>query len=125
MAIVNNGCRVDVDSSNLPADYEKPVVVTFNDHQYDREIILNVPKATVANADPATTMENILADVAVGINKQITDIITEDYVATEAVVAYSVLESITDNKLPVDTGNFFTDVADQYVCRVHLYVKSN
>lgn len=125
MAIVYNGTKNSLGDSQLPAGYVKPVVVSFADHEYNRVLKLNVPKADVENANPVTTMQNILADAETGINKQITDILAADYLASASVVAYGDLVALENNIQSMAKGSpAYTDAAVAFVATVNLYVKA-
>lgn len=126
MAITNNGVKNNLPDAQLPAGYTRPTITTFDDHQYERTLTLNVAKATVETASEVVTMENIIEDVTIGLTKQVDDILANDYVATETVTAYAVLEKLSHNyHKNTETGvnNMFKNVAFEYVCTVKLYVK--
>lgn len=124
MAITNNGTKLKIASGQIPSGFSAPAVTDFSDHEYKRELILQVDKATVQNADKATTLSNILTDATIGINKQVTDILTADYVGTNDVQAFSELVSLGHNVLPTAQSDFLGNAAVVYKCKVIVYVKT-
>ena len=123
MAVTNNGTKVLIEAAKLPVGYTKPVVTTFTDAEYIGNISLNVLKSSVENADPVLTMQNILSNATVGVNKQITDKVTADFIGTNNTTVFSELLEITNNQQRDDSG-FFTNVANSFVCKVRFHVKS-
>ena len=124
MAITNNGTKVSLSTNFLPSGYTAPSTTTFTDYEYVRNITLSVTKATVENATKATTLTNIVDDVTVGIDKQITDILAADYLATATVTAFTELYKI-DSNIEAGTGSdFYNNTAVSYTCYVRLYVKA-
>jgi len=125
MAITNNGTKVSLSTNFLPSGYTAPSTTTFTDYEYVRNITLSVTKATVENATKATTLTNIVDDVTVGIDKQITDILAADYLATATVTAFTELYKI-DSNIEAGTGSdFYNNTAVSYTCYVRLYVKAS
>lgn len=125
MAITNSGTRNSLAANQLPDGYALPVVTTFADHHYVRTIELSIAKATVQNADPATTMENIIANATVGVTKQVTDILAGDYLAAATVTAYADLVALRNNIQSMLAGSpAYTDAAVAYIATVNIYVKA-
>lgn len=125
MAITNNGTVNRLRAEELPVGYTRPVVTTFTDHEYTRSLTLSVLKSTVENATASTTMTNIISNATIGINKQITDILAADYLATATVSAYAELIAITLNLANITgTGDYLKNTAASYVCTVRLYIKA-
>lgn len=126
MAIVHNGTQNKIPVFQIPSGYTKPSVTTFEDYEYPRELILEVDKATVQNASAATTMANIFNDAAIGLNKQIEDILAADFLATATVVAFADLESIRTNYSDLNsTSDYLKTTAPKYLCTVKLFVKAS
>jgi hypothetical protein len=126
MAIVANGVVNALSDASLPSGYTRPTITTFNDHEWQREVTLNVLKATVENATQATTMTNILTNGTVGLTKQITDIVAADFLTTPAVTWYAKLVDLNTN-IPVGQESNFTylgNTAVSYVCKVVIYLKA-
>ena len=126
MAITANGVVNALADSALPSGYTRPNITTFADHEWTRELTLNVLKATVENATEATTMTGILTNVTVGLTKQITDIVAADFLTTPAVTWYARLIELNTN-IPVGVEGNFTYLKNtpvSYVCKVVIYLKS-
>lgn len=121
MAIVNNGTKVAI--KVVPAGYVLPTVTDFNDPTHESNYTLDVLKATVENADPKITLANILGNATIGITKQITDILANDFVATNTVVAYAVVKIISNNVISDTSPDFWLNNAVKYVCEVTLFTK--
>jgi len=126
MAITNNGTRNSLSSAQKPALYTDPTVTTFADHEYKRTLTLSVLKATVEAATSAATMTAILDNATIGINKQVSDIIDADYLATATVTTWADLRSLTTNIVDVSSGDgtWLKNTAVSYVATVDLYVKT-
>lgn len=124
MAIVNNGTKLAISTSLFPTGFTPPVITDFNDFEYKRELNLNVLRSTVQNTNKATTLTNILDDATVGINKQITDILTADYVGTNDVQVFSQLVSLGNNIEPSVNSDFFNAQPVSYTAKVIVYIKT-
>lgn len=125
MAIVYNGTKNSLPAAQLPDAYVKPVVVEIPDYEYVQNVELIIPKATVQNADPATTIANIIADAAVGINKQITDKLGAEFLASANITAYGDLIGLKNNfQSMAKDSEALTDAAASYVATLRLYVKA-
>lgn len=124
MAIVNNGTKLKIASGQVPVGFTPPSVTDFADAEYKRELILDVAKATVQNADKSVTLTNILTDATIGINKQITDIITADLIGTNDVQVFSELVHLSHNVQPTAYSDFLGNAAVVYRCKVIVYVKT-
>lgn len=124
-ATVVNGTKVSIKSNQIPSDYTAPSVTTFTDHEYTRTLTLSILKSTVQNADPATTLAAIIANATIGIEKQITDIITAD-IDTAAVTPtyWANWTSLSSNVVANATSDFLTATAMSYVVTVKVYVKT-
>lgn len=125
MAITFNGLKNNLNDNQIPAGYVKPSVVDFADFEYKSTLNLTVLKSTVENANPATTMYNILNDATIGLTKQITDILAADYLATATVDAYAELIYLSNNYAKIsEFGDFLTTTPASYECKILLYVKT-
>lgn len=124
MAIVNNGTKVSIRDYQIPSGFTAPAVTTFSDEEYTRDFEIDVLRATVAVADKATTLTNILTDATIGVNKQITDAVTSDYVGTKDVQIYSELTELTSNVHYIATTDFLGNAGVVYRCKVKAYIKS-
>lgn len=124
MAITNNGTKVTVPTDKLPDGYTRPTVTTFTDWEYVRTATLTVDRATVYSATKTTTMANILADASIGVTKQVTDIVTAEFIGTATVSIFTELYDINTNLQVSQTGDFYGNTDDRFVCYVKIYVKS-
>lgn len=125
MPLTNAGTLVKLPTSRIPTDYTLPTVSSFTDWEYESsERTLTVLKATVQDSDKATTLANILANATIGINKQVTDLVTAEFDTTADVTCYAVLTGIDSNVAASASNDFYTDTAMSYLCTVKFYVKS-
>ena len=126
MALTHNGTVVQLPSSRLPSDYTLPTISTFTDHEYvSSERTLTVLKATVEDSDRATTVQNIINDATIGLDKQIEDLISAEFDVTNTVTSYAVWTGIDSNQAASGSNDFLTDTAMSYSCTVKFYVKSS
>lgn len=126
MALTFNG----VDTSSLsslkkPTGYTDPTVTPVTgDTLWAWENTITVDRATVYNADRATTLENILDDVAVGLNTQCEAIAEQLEHTTNTVEAYAVLVDVDNNiNSQEPSSDFYINKDDVYVCKVIIYAK--
>lgn len=124
MSVVNNGTEVALRKSLIPEGFNAPSVTPFGDAEYTRTFNLTIDRATVANADKAVTLNNIITDATVGIDKQVTDEITADYIGTNDVQVYSKLVELSTNVVVHPDTDFLTDAPVVYSARVHVFVKT-
>ena len=125
MAITLNGTVNSLTSNEVPSGYTRPTVTIFTDHEYINDLELTVLKATVENATATTTMANIISDAAIGITKQVSDILAADYLATATVTAYADWTGLSNNFADVNgAAVYLKDTAASYTCTVRLYVKT-
>jgi len=124
MALTNQGTRVSIPSQLQPADFVAPAVTIFSDEEYVRTMTLNVLKATVDEADKATTLLAINANATVGIAKQVDDIMAADYIATNTVDYWIDWRTLSHNIAPSKTTDFLTSTAVSYVVTVDVYIKT-
>lgn len=125
MAITLNGVENNLTNNEKPSGYTDPSVTTFTDWEYKNTLDLTVLKATVENATASTTMTNIFDDIAIGLTKQVTDILAADYLATATVTAWAELVNLSNNYSDINgSGEYLTDSTAKYQCKVILYVKT-
>lgn len=125
MALVNNGVKVSIGAGLIPTGFTAPAVTPFADQDSKRTISLSVLKATVENADKATTLLNIINDVTIGISKQVSDIVDADYdEVANTVTFYADMTSLSNNQQRSVATDFYGDVAVSYVATVDVYVKT-
>lgn len=125
MAITKNGTKNSLPDGQLPTGYTRPTVTDFTDWKYVRTVQLSILKATVENANPVTTMTNIITNGTVGCNKQVADIVDADFIATGAVTVFSDLIALTNNLSSMATGaTAYTATAASYIATVNIYIKT-
>lgn len=127
MAITNNGTSNELTANEKPSGYTDPVVTKFatDPGVYVSTLNLTVLKATVENATASTTMTNIFDDAAIGLDKQIDDILAADYLASATVTAYAELTALSNNLAAVNgSAVYLQATAASYTCTVILYVKA-
>lgn len=125
MAIVDKGIKISLSPSIVPSGFVPPVVAEFSDQEYERIYTLSVLKATVENADKAVTFDNIIDDAAIGILKQILDLVTADFVAANNVEYYSEWVIVNSNSARSLNNDFYTSTAFSYVCEVKVFIKTS
>lgn len=124
MALTFNGVKVDIPSTQVPAAYTKPTITTFDDYTYFDTVQLTVLKSTVHDADPAVTINDIINDATIGLEKQIEDIITFDFETSNTVTAYASWTALDTNYSDLrGTGDYLTTTAVSYLCTVKYFVK--
>ena len=130
MAVVSKGTKISLAPSvKIPDGFTPPNYDDFSDYRYQMvEMVLDIPKATVENADPATTLLNIIQDGTVGIEKQVSDILTTDYdgVNNPNTIDFWVhLTRLISNQEPSDkTSDFYANAAVVYQATVRVYIKA-
>ncbi len=124
MSITNNGAKNSQPANQIPSGYTAPTITEFTDWEYRRQFVLSIPKATVDNASKAITLANIYDDAAVGIDKQITDIIAATYISTQTVTTWVDVLNVDTNQGNNTGTDFYNDDAVDYIAVVILYVKS-
>lgn len=125
MAITNNGTVNSLSAGKVPTDYAVADASSFSDYMYVYTVTLSVLKATVDVSDPSTTMQAIIEDVTVGIDKQVDDILAADFIASRTVTAYTDWLDVTTNMTAVTrTDPFLTDAVTNYLCSVKIYIKT-
>ena len=122
MAISNLGTANKLPASEIPSGYVLPTIAVFNDWQYKYVLNLTVLKATVETATPATTLAAILNNATIGLNKQISDIIAADFLATATVTTFAELYDLNIN---LNKSNFLGNTPSSYNCQVAVFVKAN
>lgn len=128
MSIVSQGTKITLTpSTKTPDGFTAPTVDDFPDYGYTairRKIF--VPKATVENADQAVTLTNIIQDPTVGIEKQITDMLTTDWGAANpnTIDFWVHLIGLTTNVAPPDkTSDFYGNDPVNYEGDTITYIR--
>lgn len=122
MALVAQATKISLNNTKVPSGITDPGGTNLSSSQPTyQNYPLNVPKATVENAAAATTFDNIRTDAAVGIEKQIADILANDFDDTANTVTYNIDWKNIETNLEF-SREFYTNVATQYICTVDVYV---
>ena len=125
MALTNQGTRVSISNQLIPTGFVPPAISTFSDQECVRTLSLNVLKSTVENAAKETTLLNIIKDVAIGIEKQVDDIIAADYIATNTVDYWTDFRVLGSN-IPVSkTSDFLNATPVFYIANINIYIKTS
>ena len=126
MAIVFNKTRNSIPSAQKPAAYTSPTVTSFTDHESVSRLSLSIDKTTVDEATTAATMTAIFDNGAIGIDKQVLDLVTADYISSNAVTAWSNCIALTLNNADTSSGEgtWLKSTATSYTATVLLYVKT-
>ena len=126
MAIINNGGHFDkLSKALIPAGFTPPVSTRTTFPEYCRKEVLIVPKASVENLNKLTTFQNIITDVSVGVDAQVEQIVTDDYIATNNVEYDYDIEQISINVLPSTSSEFYTNIPEAYLVRVSINIKTD
>lgn len=122
MALVANATKISIDSSQIPSGYADPGGLNLSSSQPTyANLSLSVLKATVESAVKATTFDNIRTDAVIGIEKQVLDLIGANIENTAQTVNYNIDWKSIDNNQAIP-NEFYTNVANSYVCVVDVYV---
>ena len=125
MAITSNGTRNLLKENQLPTGYTLPTVTTFTDFEYTKTLNLTMLKSDIALATPVLTMANLIDDAIVGIDKQVLDAITSDFVSTKSVVYFTDLRTLTStDALSGGDDSWLTNAGTSYNANVIVYIKS-
>ncbi len=126
MALDFKGTKNSLSTNEKPSGYSDPVVVSFEDQEATYDLSLTVLKATVETATGAATMAAIIANATIGISKQCTDIVNNDYDTANTVDAYADWIGLTHNLAAINgSGDYLKNTAMSYVCTVKLYIKTS
>lgn len=126
MAITNLGTKNSLKATQLPAAYTAPSITTFDDWEYKSELNLTILKATVDEATTAATMDGIFDNATIGLDKQVSDIVAGDYLASATITTWAELVKLETNNSDVSSGEgtWLKDTAESYTAKVILYVKT-
>ena len=119
--VTNNGTRVQIADSLIPAGFNKPSITTFDDGEWvSLDRVLTIGKAGVDDANPVTTYTAIVADTVT----QVTALLGVVY--DDAALDVTSYTDLTALKLNTDTGQSerFTDTAPSYLATVKIFVKT-
>lgn len=125
MAITNNGVKNSLPTAQIPSGYTRPTVTEFTDYKYVYSVVLDVLKVTVDEPVASTTMTAIIENATIGLEKQIDDILAEDFIGTRTVTAWADWTAFDTNMTATKgTDPLLTDAATNYQCTVKIYIKT-
>lgn len=125
MAFTNEGTIYRLSSRQVPNDFENASVNQFQDYENDRIFQIEVDRDTVKNADPATTMANILNNPTIGVNKQISDVFEEEQnIVDNDVSVWSAVEKMVPNIDQTKDSDLLTDADVKFILTVRSYYKN-
>lgn len=125
MALVNNGVKISIPKSLQPAGFTYPSYTPMAEYEYCREFVLTIDKATVENADPVLTLQQIFNNAVIGVEKQVTDILTADYIGTNTVEYLIEAVGIGGNICPSLSNDFYLAVAPVYTIKAKVYIQTS
>jgi len=122
MALVKQATKISIDSSQIPSGYTNPGGTNLASSQ---PTYLNksfsIIKSTVDDSVKATTFDQILSDVTIGIEKQVADMLTADDIGTTATVNYNIDWKKIGNNQAI-SADFYNNTAVSYVAVVDVYL---
>ena len=120
MAVVYNGTLNKLPAGQLPDGYVRPTVTIVTPVTYvtvNRKISIN--KVTVEDANPITTMDAIIAEIA----SKLTEELNVTYISND-VTGYGVMNTLTSNYTPeLGDDAWLKDIAPVYLAEVTMYIK--
>ena len=122
MALAAQSTKISLDSTKLPSGYTDPGGTNLSSSEPTyTNLAITVLKSTVEDATKATTFDNIRTDAVVGIEKQITDLLTNDMEIAVATITYNIdWKDIRNNE--IFTEDFYNDTVVSYICTVDVYI---
>jgi len=120
MALNHNGTKLGIPPELIPEGFIPAAVVEFTDDEYEaKELIIDIPRATVENATETTTFTNIMAEI----NTAIITKLTADYKLANTVDSWAILERLDHN---LKNGqDLLTNVAVKFVAFVKIFAKTS
>lgn len=125
MAVADSGIKIEISSALIPDGFSAPVYTEISDYEYKREYQLSILKSTVENATKSTTFGNIINDAAIGILKQINDLVVADFIGTNTVEYYTIWKIIKSNTQRSNNNDFYTDTPFSYIVNVEVFIKTS
>ena len=122
MALAAQATKISLDATKIPSGFTDPGGSNLSSSQPSYEnLSLSIAKATVEDATKATTFDQIRDDVAIGIEKQVADILTNDMDVAVATITYNIdWKDIRNNQIFPE--EFYSDVAAVYIATVDVYI---
>lgn len=121
MALVKNATKISLDATKKPSGFTDPGGSNLSSSQPTYEnLSLSIAKTTVEDASKSTTFDSILDDVAIGIEKQVADILTNDMDVTQTITYNIDWKNIRNNQIFPE--EFYSNVAAVYIATVDVYI---
>lgn len=121
MALVKNATKISLDATKKPAGFTDPGGTNLASEQpIYKNIALTVLKSAVEDASKSTTFDDILADAVVGIEKQVSDILTNDMDITKTITYNIDWKDIRNNQIFPE--EFYSNVVVNYITTVDVYI---
>lgn len=122
MALAAQATKISLNKTKLPTGYTDPGGSNLSNATPNyKDLVLTVAKATVENANKATTFDNIRTDATIGIEKQVADLLANDFDDTANTITYNIDWKNIESNMEF-AREFYTNVAAQYICTVDVYV---
>lgn len=121
MALSAQSTKLSMHATKRPTGYTDPGGSNLSSSQPTYENLeLSVTKSVVENASKATTFDNIRTDAAVGIEKQVADLLTNDMDVTQTITYNIDWKDVKTNfTFPED---FYGNAVAVYKCIVDVYI---
>lgn len=121
MALSAQSTKLSIHATKRPAGYTDPGGSNLSSSQPTYENLeLSVTKSVVENASKATTFDNIRTDAAVGIEKQIADLLTNDMDVTQTITYNIDWKDVKTNFTFAE--DFYGNAVAVYKCIVDVYI---
>jgi hypothetical protein len=122
MALAAQSTKISLDATKLPSGYTDPGGANLSSSEPTyTNLAISVTKSVVEDPTKATTFDAIRQDAAVGIEKQIADLLTNDMDVAVATITYNIdWKDIRNNQ--IFTEDFYNDTAPVYICTVDVYI---
>ena len=121
MALSAQSTKLSMHSTKRPTGYTDPGGSNLSSSQPTYENLeLSVTKSVVENASKATTFDNIRTDAAVGIEKQVADLLTNDMDVTQTITYNIDWKDVKTNFTFAE--DFYGNAVSVYKCIVDVYI---
>lgn len=121
MALSAQSTKLSMHSTKRPTGYTDPGGSNLSSSQPTYENLeLSVTKSVVENASKATTFDNIRTDAAVGIEKQVADLLTNDMDITQTITYNIDWKDVKTNFTFAE--DFYGNAVAVYKCIVDVYI---
>lgn len=121
MALAAQTTKISVNTNKKPSGFTDPggANLTSTQPAYTN-LVLSVTKSVVEDASKATTFDQIRTDAAVGIEKQVADVLTNDMDVT-ATITYNIDWKDVSNNFTF-SEDFYGNAVAVYYATVDVYI---